>query len=102
MDPNWNGLPDGGSQLALRFHWLKITGRLLSSNGIADAEGAEKQGTAVRYVPHDHLVMFRAHAHGIGFLMTCPHNFTESSSFLFEYIFGNWNKPSQYEALCAV
>lgn len=91
-----------GKPTGIKISLMKITGRLLSSNGIADAEGAEKQGTAVRCVTRDHLVMLRAHAHGIGFLLTCPHNFTESSSFLFEYIFENWNKPTQYEALCAV
>lgn len=67
------------AKLALTFHCLKITDRLLSSNGIVYEEGAEKQGTEVRDITHDYLVMFKVHAHGIRFLMNCPHNLTESS-----------------------
>lgn len=82
------------AKLAVTFHWLNITDRVLFLNGIVYEEGAEKQGTEVRDITHDYLVMFRVHAHGIGFLINCPHNFSESSSFLFEYVFGNWNKPT--------
>lgn len=85
MVPNWNGLPDQGSQAGINislteydcqntdFKWNYIWRRSRSARHWSQI-----------YNLRSHGPILGAHAHGIGFLTEYPCDSTENSSFSFE------------------